>query len=385
MRRLLLALALVLGVSLAHAAEPLRIPPTHPAIRYTGRFDWRDPRGPRCAWAGSRITIAFTGTALAARLTDTGPEDFLVVSVNDRQPTLLRVHPGQTLYPLARNLPPGRHTVAVVKRTEPLVGTLQLLGFEAPTNTRLHPVPRPTRRLEIIGDSISCGFGVEAASEKEPFTARTENNTLSYGALAARALNAEVHCIAWSGRKMAPDNTMPKVYDRILPTDPTSRWNFAKWTPDAVVINLATNDFRGGVPDRSTWTDAWLAFLARVRSHYPRAHVYCALGTMLTDRWPPQQRHLTTARAYLQDIVARSKDPRVHFLEFPEQKLEDGLGASWHPSRKTHRLMARRLTETLSRDLGWPAPRPPARRTRSGGGCSTTAALRAAAPACPAR
>jgi hypothetical protein len=35
---------------------------------------------------------------------------------------------------------------------------------------------------------------------------------------------------------------MPEMYDRADPTDSTSKWDFSKYTPDVVVINLFQND-----------------------------------------------------------------------------------------------------------------------------------------------
>ena len=72
-------------------------------------------------------------------------------------------------------------------------------GFTV-TNGALVPTPPPfTRKLEFIGDSITCGFGNEGPGPNCPFTADTENESLAYGTLTAQALNAEHHTIAWSG------------------------------------------------------------------------------------------------------------------------------------------------------------------------------------------
>ena len=46
------------------------------------------------------------------------------------------------------------------------------------------------------------------------------------------------------------------------------------------------------------------------------------------------------------------RDPRLHFLEFDEQRREDGIGADWHPSLATHRKMAERLAAAMRKDLG---------------------------------
>lgn len=157
------------------------VSPVDPHVTYVGRFDTRDPRGPRCAWAGSEAAAAFDGTALGVRMRDTATEDYFAVEVDGGTPTVLAVRPRQERYDLARDLPRERHFVRLIKRTEPNAGTAQILGFET-DGALLAPRPRPQRRIEIIGDSISCGFGNEAANENEPYSPRTENNGLAYGA-----------------------------------------------------------------------------------------------------------------------------------------------------------------------------------------------------------
>src|SRR5690349_19847558 len=82
-----------------------------------------------------------------------------------------------------------------------------------------HPPPPPTRKLEVIGHSIPCGYGNESKSEKIHFLPKDENALETYGALAAGDLNAQYLCIAWSGRKMSPNFTLPEIYDLAIPTD----------------------------------------------------------------------------------------------------------------------------------------------------------------------
>jgi hypothetical protein len=120
-----------------------------------------------------------------------------------------------------------------------------------------------------------------------------------------------------------------------------------------VVINLATNDFGKGNPNEGQWTGAYEAFIQRVWSHYPKAHVYAAVGSMMTDDWPPQNRALSTLRGYLQRMVDRLHDKRLGMIEFDVQKMEDGIGSDWHPNIKTHEKMAAKLAERIEADLHW--------------------------------
>ena len=280
------------------APLPNAVAPTDPRVRYEGRFDTSDPAGPRCAWPASSATLRFLGNALNVRLGDTDTDRYQVV-VDGRPASILTPKGGTHTYRVFDALKPAPHTVTLVKQTESFFGTTQFLGFGVSKGGRLLPPPaRPTRRIEVIGDSISCGYGNLAKDQYEKFSPDNESAYLSYGAVAARALSAEYVCIAWSGRKMWPNNTMPEIYDKTLPLDTSSHWDAAKWTPDAVVVNLSTNDFNGSTPDRKGWIAGYEAFLTRVRTQYPQAAVYCATSPMMGGDQG------ATAKSYLTQIVA---------------------------------------------------------------------------------
>jgi hypothetical protein len=160
--------------------------------------------------------------------------------------------------------------------------------------------------------------------------------------------------VAFSGRKMWPDNTTPELYDRTLTFDPTNPWDFSKYTPDAIVINLATNDFGRGIPDETGWAGAYVAFIHRLREHAPKARIYCAIGTMMSDL--PPNKPLTALHRYLDKVVADCKakgDLNVSILDFGTQDPANGIGADWHPSQKTQELMGAQLAGALKKDLGW--------------------------------
>ena len=342
-----------LSVFAAGEAAPLAytVAPNDPRLRYEGRFDRRDAAGPRCAWPASAVTLRFRATGLNVRLNDSNSDEYEVV-VDGQPSAVLVTKSGTHLYGVFRATAPAPHTVTLVKRTEAFFGTTQFLGFQVARGGRLlPPPPRPARRLEVIGDSISCGYGNEAKDQHERFTAATENAYLSYGAVAARLVGAEYACLAWSGRAMWPKNTMGEIYDLTLPLDPGSRWDFGQWTPDAVVINLSTNDWAGGTPDRAGWIAGYEAFLARVRQHYPRAAIYCATSPMMAGS--PG----AAAKSYLTQIVSDENaagDKNVRLLVFETQDGgRNGFGADWHPSVKTDALMADKLAATLRPDLGW--------------------------------
>ena len=330
----------------AQASAPIAA--DEPMIVYVGRFDRRDPKAPACQWSASEVRLVVEGPSLRATLEEKG-KDFWEVVVDGKAVAPLALKEGVDTYTvdLGSN---GRHEVRLVKRTEPFVGTTTIRGFETPGGKVVRASARK-RHLEFVGDSITCGFGNEGANQNEPFKPSTENAFQSYASIAARAVDADVTLVAWSGRKMWPDNTTPEIYDRILPTQPEPAFDFRGPAPEAVVINLATNDFGRGNPEEKGWTDAYEAFVRRVWSRYPKAHVFATLGGMMSDDYPQGNRALSTLRGYLARLVERMHDPRLHLLEFEQQRMEDGVGAAWHPSVKTDEKMAARLVVALKRTV----------------------------------
>ena len=314
-----------------------------------GRFDRRDPAAVACGWPGSEVRLRVVGRSMVATVGEDGKDRMQIVV--DGQPTTV-LTPTQGMADYTVDLGgEGVHEVSFVKRTEGSQGTTTFRGFDVPGG--LLQARRRPRLIEFVGDSITCGFGDEGQVQTEAFRPDTENAYLTYASLAGRDLAADVRLIAWSGRKMAPDNTMPEVYDRVIPTRATPVVGPEERTPDAVVINLATNDFAPGNPEEKAWTGAYEAFVRRIWAKYPTTPVYVALGSMMTDGYPVGNRALSTARGYLTRMVARMHDPRLRFVEFDPQKPDDGYGSAWHPNLVTHRKMADRLVGRMRADLGW--------------------------------
>ena len=353
----LLPLLLCLGLQAKDVAPlPVEVAPKDPNIRLIGRFDLRDAAGPRCAWAGSSIVVKVQGTALNVLLKSSGADQFQVV-IDGAPASTLAASKDVTLYRVASGLADKEHVVELFKRTEPLVGQVQLLGFQLEKGKKLLPLPaRKDRRIEFIGDSITCGYGNESASEKEHFSPATENNYLAYGAMAARDLGAEYVAVAWSGKWLFGSNAIPLLYDLALPNDPQSKWDFSTWVPSAVLINLGTNDFGPKNPTEEEWQTAYRAFIQTIRKNAPQCHVFCAVGSMMSDGYPAGRKALSTIRQYTTGLVEslrKAGDKKVHYVEFDPQDQKNGLGGDWHPSAKTHRLMADRLVPLVKKELGW--------------------------------
>jgi lysophospholipase L1-like esterase len=330
-----------------------------------GRFDRTHPHALAFAWSGSRLSARFTGTTVGIELDDAdGKNRFAVLVDGKLRKEKLAPTSGAHRYVLATGLTPGIHEVTVHRLTEAHLGETKFLGFRFGRGGELLSYGQvPGRRIEVIGDSISTGYGNEGADKSCPFSPDTENHYLTYEAIVARRLEAELVTTAWSGKGIFSNRgsttdtiVMPVLWKRTLPAKDDSRWNFSEYQPDVVVINLGTNDFAPEVSHWSPFAAAYLAFVRDVRAHYAKATLFCTLGPALSDHWPEGRTALTIARRAIEGAVAtiaRGGDSRIHFVEFPGQTDENGYGCDWHPNLKTHEIMAGVLETALRAKMGW--------------------------------
>ncbi|MET0263732.1 MAG: SGNH/GDSL hydrolase family protein [Rariglobus sp.] len=344
-----------LFAGLTASLEAAAIAANDPLVRYVGRFDQSDTAGPRCTWSASTVSFTVSGGSASVKLKDGGKNHWQVV-VNGQPTAVLALEAGEQTYAVASNLPVGKHTIELVKRTEANLGATQILGLEIDDSAKLLPTTARPHRIEVIGDSISCGYGNEAANKEEKFTPATENAWLAYGAVAARAVNADYVCIAWSGKKLWPDNSIVSLYDQVAPSASKAKWDFAQWTPDIVVINLGTNDFNAKEnPEEAGWVDAYVKFIKRIQSNYPKATIYCTVGTMISE-WPGARKPRSTILGYLNKVIEQTNvagSPPVRLVDFGVQAQHHGIGAQWHPSVKTHSIMADKLVAAIKQDFAW--------------------------------
>lgn len=347
---------------------------SHPFVSYLGRVDCRASGGPMLGFVGASVRVRFVGTGLDLRLKDFGggtPQttNYYDVSIDGAPPQPLEVSPARELYPLAANLSAGEHRVEIFKRIESApggsvgAGKAQVLGFVL-HGKQLLPVALPGRRLEFIGDSITVGYGDEV-STMDPanahYTTLGSNGHKAFGAVTAALLGARYMAVAYSGRGVSRNyagsggQLLPEMYLQSVPEEPSAgAWDPAQYTPDAVIINLGSNDFSTPGVDRVAFVDGYITFLTKLRGYYPKAMFVAALGPMLSDVYPPGENAWTNAQADLKaavDARKRAGDGRIEILLFATQ--EGPWGEDWHPTVATHEKMAQELSARLQTLMGW--------------------------------
>lgn len=229
------------------------------------------------------------------------------------------------------------------------------------SSTPVSPTPEKDLRIEFIGDSITCAYGVEGENAYENFKTSTENFMKSYAYLTAQKLNAEYSSVSYSGFGIISgyssdgnkntDSLVPPIYENIGKYNGYDKpWNFESKPNDVVVINLGTNDssYTGTDEDKLTdYQNEYTKFLAVIRKNNPDAYIICTLGTMGGEDLYP---YIENA---VKEYSAESGDKKVSCYKSAVQNSQaDGIGSDWHPSAVTQQKSAYVLADKICGVLG---------------------------------
>lgn len=218
------------------------------SIAYMGRIEHIEHQCARIYWPGTSITINFVGTGAKAILKN-GPETtwfYAIIDGDSEHAKKIKPDTIKTSCLLASGLPNEKHSVQLYKLTDNTTIT-SFFGFELNDGaTVLDPDSPGKKKIEFYGNSITAGHGVEVpVGQPDSGAPEFFNNYLTYAGRTARHYQAQYSCISRSGIGLMLSwfpIIMPEMYDRLNPGDPNSKWDFSKFTPDVVVINLFQND-----------------------------------------------------------------------------------------------------------------------------------------------
>lgn len=353
-------------------------PPGPIETRLLGRWNTADGTGPTTSWPGSRAVARFEGTQVSASFdqlwgfaSGIAYFDVLIDGVFVKKIALddtARKNVGSGAdgpmdfgsIELASGLAQGKHTVELVKRTEPNHGRItRFKGFTFAGGTQLAPPVAHTRRIEYLGDSTLDGYGVESAGGcgAYPYSA-SHNARLSFTQLLANSFDADAMILGYSGKGLVANESttdttyFPDLAQYVLPDYFPARvaWSFAGQVPDAVFISLGGTDYKS---NRTTFNTKYGEFVDATRTRYANAHIYMLVGPQIKDGSPPGYNTRTDLTNSLNAVkAARAGDTKLHVFSFAIANTNiDGCAS--HPNATLHLALATEIRETVRADLGW--------------------------------
>lgn len=327
------------------------VAPSNPNLVYEGRVEI-DKSAAHFFYPGTSVRMSFSGQSLAAHLKCNSA--YYMVTIDSMAPFKLSTFVADSLqkdsvFTIAENLKAGYHTVELALVTEGYFGHPEFYGFRVDEDALLGLVRRKSLRFEFVGNSITCAYGVEAASQKEHFTLETENFYHSYADILCRRFDAEPMVVARSGigvyrnyggpTEGNPDN-LPSFYDHVSMIN-QKEWNFCKFTPDILFINLGTNDLSTGQYNLEKMTAAYIAFVDHIREVYPKTKIVLLEGCLLKNK---RLEDYDKVHAAVYKHRKQQGDEFIYRFSFTPQTGKLGFGADFHPSMKQQRLMADEIT-----------------------------------------
>ena len=342
-----------------------------PLPHFLGRFDLRDPLGPKASWPGSRIRARFEGSAVSVTLREFvepwmgGAPSAWSVTVDGTPGPTLMMNPDGTphTYVLASNLPEGPHDVELFKRSETQTGVTQFLGFDALGGRMLPPPARQSRRIEVIGDSQASGFGVELLDAPDldcpgaDHASAYQNFGKSWGFILGQRFDAEVHAIVYSGKGLVRNvwpsdtDTLPKYYPRANPNpaiaDSAPLFDMSSWTPDVIVMSQGSVDFRVGAPVEDVKVAYRNFAIHTLRARSPNAHIVMAvLGMGGRGALDKVAHDVVTERAAL-------GDDRFHVFVAKPYTRSEMTACNGHGGPSWHARIAGELSAAIGEFTGW--------------------------------
>lgn len=320
------------------------------------------------ALSASGIEFTFTGTSAAITvvgdnmISNPDKQARFAVYINGEKTMDEMVDSAEKTYTVFTADEAAETTVKLLKLSEAAESTMGVKAIDVTSIGDIQPTAEKELKIEFIGDSITCGYGVDDEDRDHHFKTATEDATKAYAYKTAQILDADYSLVSYSGHGIISGYTtagnkvaaqqIPPIYQQFAKSYGTYNsifnvsevdWDFSKFQPDFVVINLGTNDdsYTAGDKDRVLeYADAYAEFLKTVREKNPDAHIICSLGVM-------GDRLMVGVKKAYEKYTEETGDSNISTFHFKPQDGSTGYAADWHPTAATHDIAAADLSEYI--------------------------------------
>ncbi len=301
-------------------------------IEYVGRWDKSSATLFHSYWGGAYFRTSFTGKTVKIKL---AASVNIYVSIDGKAYTKFTGANGTVnLTPTA--LADGTHTLVVAANFRSDEIQFQGLILDAAAITIAQ---NKKNIIEFIGNSITCG-------EKT-----TKGNLSSYAWLSAENLQCDHTQIAYSGITLVDGyrytyNGAPywgqslQYFSMKEPTnDPSvSIWDYTKYTPKLIVINLGTNDKNCNVP-AATFQAKYIEFLTKLRNQFPTTEIIAMRA--FNGSYSQETQNAINIRV-------SAGDTKVHFIDTNGWLISTDFVDGTHPTDAGHIKVTQKLNPLLN-------------------------------------
>jgi lysophospholipase L1-like esterase len=236
-----------------------------PNIKYFGRWDFSNATQYLSYWGGAYIKVNFTGTTVKIKVGNTSN----FYAKIDGGPWTSFTGASGTINLTPTPLFGGIHSLSVAQGKD-YDYVFNFRGLVLDTGAATLAPSVSTDIVEYIGDSITAGYTDAQA------------NVSDYAWIVSESMNAEHTQIAYPGitlingygvnaTKIGMDVQYFKSQSLAYPSSPN--WDFTRYTPKIVVVNLGQNDNSTGVPD-ATFQNGYVNFLSVIRTKFANAEIF---------------------------------------------------------------------------------------------------------------
>jgi hypothetical protein len=324
-------------------------------LNYMGRVQETDSCT-KFYWCGTSVQLKVENSpTVKVILSENFDVNYYDIIIDGKYNNKIKILKGKHTYDVANGLSNETHIIQLFKATNTDEHITSFYGFLVSEDAEvLRQKDKKELKMEFFGDSITAGHGVEVPDgQPDSWFPEFFNNYFTYAAITSRYFNAAYHNTSKSGIGITVSwdkAIMPEIYNRLNPNDSLSTWDFKKYQPDIVVVNLFQNDnslvinpkhvqfkrrFGTTKPSEDFIINAYANFVSSLRKVYPKAKIICALGNMDAvnkgSKWP----------SYIQKAILKLNDKKIYCKIF-EPKTTSG-----HPRIKEQNAMANELIKFI--------------------------------------
>lgn len=332
-------------------------------------------------WTASGIDCAVTETELYADIECDYKcyRPWISVWINGKRTARFAPEKGRSRICLVRS-PAPLTRIQILKESQAMAGDSAhrfcIHGFFTNSGKAVPDIFMPLEPkkylFECIGDSITCGEGLEDSVPGKAWNSAWQGTRNHFAMILSQRFNADISIIAQSGWGLLcgwnndPHCTIPPLYPFVcsLAKGAANReagapqaWDFSRRKTDAVIINLGSNDeyaFRAepwedpasgktyklhGDADYARLKAAAKNFIGEIRRHNPQALIIWCYGMFLTGC-------MDLFRSAVEEFQAENGDDKVRFIELSPMD-DTTAGAQKHPGPLCHKEAADLLTAVL--------------------------------------